>query len=303
MMRGYVIAAYAVLSLSSNVFAQSALDLQQAKVNALTKEFLSASDAVETRIDEVVSALTALRDSPASGTKVADTKIEAIQSLKANVENYRTKRLKVEEQLRRPVSYWDPETLKKVEQFLDGKTQKRVDQIMELVNSVEGSAGSSEKPTVLREDGWGNFRQVEDTSSKEYKQDKKLDKRATQVQKETRETIEQRIVDIEDQIRTLKSQAASTVNATRKAELERQTTDYEARLAAAKDALSTIGEASYAGETRTVESSSEGHKLNMKLGDVAAQLQTEQRKVDALGAQLMNELATLDSLKASTGQP
>jgi len=308
MMKELVLAVSMTLLVASSTPAQtsaaaSALDRQQEKVAALMKDFLSANDAIETRIDEAVSALSSLRDSPDSGTKVADAKMDVIQDLTANVEKYRTRRLTIEDRLRQSASAWDPETLKRVEAFLDGKIEKRVDQILELVNSVKGSAGSSAKPTVLREDGWGNIREVEDTSDKAYKQDQKLDKRATQVQEETRETLEKRILDIENQIRTLKSQAASTADAERKAELQRQAADYEARLAAAKNALSTVGETQPGTGTLAVDPSSEAQKLSMKLKETTARLKAEQVKVEALGAQLMNELARLDSLKAAAAQP
>ena len=305
MTRGIEVVACTVLLLSPAAWAQSVaepaarLAVQEQKVNALLRQFLSANEAIEARIDEVVETLTALRDSPESGTKVADTKIEAVQSLKASVEKYRTKRLGVEEQLRRTASSWDPETLKSVQAFLDEKIEARVNRIMELVGSVEGAAAAGgTKGTVLREDGWGNLREVEDTSSKEYKQGQKIEKRAEQVQEETREALETHMADMENRIRTLKTQSASTADPARKAELERQAAGYEERLAAARDTLSAIGEAPYGADVRTVDSSSEGHTLSLKLQEVTMHLQAEQRKVDMLGAQLMNELARLDSIRA-----
>lgn len=305
MIRKLVVAASIALTFASGASAQpaiGALGLQQQKVSNLAKEFFSANDALEARLDDVVSTLTSLRDSPKSGTQVADAKADAVQSLKASVDKYRTQRLKIEDQLRQSSSAWDPETLKRVETFIDGRLQKRVGQIMELVNSVEGSAGSSETSTVLREDGWGNIREVEDTSSKEYKQGEKLDKRATQIQKDTREDIEKRITALKSQISTLKSQSAATADPTRKAELERQVAGYESRLAVAQKALSNVGQTNDESETQTVGSAAEGHKLDLKLREVTSQMQTEQRKVDMLGAQLMNELARLDSLKAPAAQ-
>ncbi len=301
------IIAAACFAVASCAFAQSvapdALTYQQEKVKGMLQQYLAANDAIEKQIDEAVSTLTSLSDSVKSGTKVADTKMDAIESLKAGVDKFRLQRQKVEVQLRQSMSSWDPETLKKVEAFLDGKIQKRVEQIMTLANSIDsGSGTSSETPKVLREDGWGNYREVEDTGSKESKQADKMAKREGEVQKETREAIEKRIVDIENQIRTLKSQSMAVTDPERKAEYDRQVSEYEGRLVSAKEALSKVGELSYAGGGQEVETSSEGHKLNMKLRELTMQLQSERVKCDALGTQLMNELARLDSMKARAGQ-
>jgi hypothetical protein len=270
---------------------------QEKKVAALADQFFAASEALEKRIDELVTELASVRDSASSGTKIADTKKEVIEKLKASIDTYRVKRQKIEAELRRPASYWDSGALEKAEGFQDERIQKRAGQILELVNSLYDSTEYKEFRTVYQEDGWGNVREVEDTQSKEYKQAKKADQRAEKVGEETRETIEQRIVDLENRTRWLKEQVAATVDAERKSELERQVAANEARLAESRALLSQVGEAG-SGGAEPVSGSSEARDIEARIRSAAAALKAEHTKLDMLGSQLMQELGKLDSKPA-----
>jgi hypothetical protein len=278
--------------------ANNARSFQEKKVAALADQFFAASEALEKRIDDLVKELVSVRDSTSSGTRIADTKKQLIDGLMASIDTYRLKRQKVEAELRRPVSYWDADTLEKAEGFHDGRIKKRADQILELGNSLYNSTEYKEFDKVYKEDGWGNVREVEDTQSKGYKQSKKSDQRAEQVGKQTRQTIQQRIVDLQNQINVLKSQSAGTIDPARKAELERQIAANESRLAETQGLLSQVGESGHAGTT-TVDSSSEARDIEMKIRSAAASVKAEHAKLDMLGTQLMQELARLDSMPAS----
>jgi chromosome segregation ATPase len=75
---------------------------REQRVNLLRDELKSLDARMETRVDSLVDALTAIGDSKDSKTKVARMKEKTMTALNNSINYYQNKRASMQEELRRP---------------------------------------------------------------------------------------------------------------------------------------------------------------------------------------------------------
>lgn len=125
-----------------------ALAASQRRVDLLRDEIRRIDDRIESRLGVIIDTLTAVGDSPESGTKVARMKEETGQRLRKTIDYYAQKRAALQEELRQPRLRLTDEEKHKLIALFDARIEKRTRQILALHQSMP-SAASPGRPAAV----------------------------------------------------------------------------------------------------------------------------------------------------------
>jgi hypothetical protein len=111
------------------------IEMRERRLAELTEEISTLANRTDTRIGELVTLLSGIRDSQQSRHNVSQIKAQAVQGLRRMIETYRRERREVAERLRtdrsRPM-----EALNRDIDLIDARIEKRVADIIELTRSI-----------------------------------------------------------------------------------------------------------------------------------------------------------------------
>lgn len=115
---------------------EAALAAMERRANLIRDEIRAMDSRIETRGDALLDSLRSIGDSKDSRSKIARMKEETIESLRSNIQYYRSKRAALKEELRRPTLNLTTEEKKRMIAAFDARIEKRVTQIIELLKSL-----------------------------------------------------------------------------------------------------------------------------------------------------------------------
>lgn len=183
--------------------AQAALAAREQRAALLRDELKALDDRIETRIDALVAALSAIGDSKDSCTKVARMKERTIGSLKNTIAYYQTKRAAMQEELRRPTLRLTDEQKRRAIAVFDARIEKRVAQILALQKSL---------PTAKEYDRYeatgSTWAGTQYTRNDDYDQNRRVTAVTNSQRREIEEGLRHSIARLEQQNRSLRTAGA-----------------------------------------------------------------------------------------------
>ena len=179
------------------------IEMRERRLADLTEEISGLARRTDTRIEELVTLLSNVRDSQQSRHNVSQIKGEAIEGLRRMIETYRRERREVVERLRtdrsRPM-----EALNRDIDLIDARIEKRVADILTLAASIptRTDVDRIESTGYGSTNFWGGW--YENTRvSEEWRQNRRDGVQSTRQRREVRQALEQSIRELEDRRRTL----------------------------------------------------------------------------------------------------
>ncbi len=110
---------------------------QETVVEALSEQFFSLNEEIETRIQNIVDGIAKLEDSDASGTRVSHMKKRVIEDLKKGIHALQQRRNANAATLARLPAYRQEGAVQgRAVEFLDDKLKLRIDQVMTMAGSL-----------------------------------------------------------------------------------------------------------------------------------------------------------------------
>ena len=184
------------------------------------QELLKSTDArLEKGINDLVTLLQSVNDSPESRTRVTLLKEQVAKALAKSISYYRQKRQKTRGALERPDLGYNPEDLRKGLAALDERIEKRINQIIELTRSL---AVHQEFERYLVEYGDSRYGWDDDKKYRkndDWYQDRRVTGLTDQDRKQVEEALQKNLDDLDRRARDLKSRIA-TATGTSKSLLE-----------------------------------------------------------------------------------
>jgi chromosome segregation ATPase len=173
---GLVVASFGAAPLTAadadlETTLKATLKARQHHAETLLSSLRATDKRVESRMENLVKALTAVADTKDSKTKVARLKQDTIEGLKKNIDLYNRKRAEIQEQILRPTTKLFPEQKEQIRKALDSRIEKRIAQIVELEKSlpshedykkyqvIGGGVGFADT-TLLKNEDWEQNRRV-----------------------------------------------------------------------------------------------------------------------------------------------
>ncbi len=180
-----------------------ALKARQHHAETLLSSVRATDKRVESRMENLVKALTTVADTKDSKTKVARLKEETIDGLKKSIELYNRKRADIQEQIMRPTAKLFPEQKEQIRSALDSRIEKRIAQIVELQKSLP-SHEDYEKYKVVG--GGVGFADNTILKNEDWEQNRRVTQHTDAVRKQLVEELQHSITRLGDQDRRLRTQ-------------------------------------------------------------------------------------------------
>jgi hypothetical protein len=179
------------------------IEMRERRLAELTEEISTLANRTDTRIEELVTLLSGIRDSQQSRHNVSQIKAQAVQGLRRMIETYRRERREVAERLRtdrsRPM-----EALNRDIDLIDARIEKRVADIIQLTRSIPTRENIDRIETTGYGSStfWGGW--YENTRvSEDWRQNRRDGVQATRQRRELTQALEQSVQDLERRRRTL----------------------------------------------------------------------------------------------------
>lgn len=181
-----------------------ALKARQHHADTLLNSLRATDKRVESRMENLVRALTSVADTKDSKTKVARIKEDTIDGLKKSIELYNRKREEIQEQIMRPTAKLFAEQKEQIRSALDSRIEKRIAQIVELEKSLP-SHEDYEKYKVVG--GGVGFADSTILKNEDWEQNRRVTQHTDQVRKDLIEGLQKSIARLGEQDRRLRKQA------------------------------------------------------------------------------------------------
>jgi hypothetical protein len=174
------------------------------RADLLRDEIKALDSRIESRVDSIVDALSAIGDSKDSRTKVARMKEQTIGALKNSITYYQNKRATLQEELRRPTLRLTEEQKRRGVAIFDARMEKRVAQILQLQKSLP-----TEKDYDRYKATGSNWYGTEYVMNEDYKQNKRVTAVTNTQRKEIETGLRTSIARLESQNRMLRANQGS----------------------------------------------------------------------------------------------
>ena len=179
------------------------IEMRERRLADLTEEISTLARRTDSRIEELVTLLSGIRDSQQSRHNVSQIKAQAVQGLRRMIETYRRERRDVVERLRtdrsRPM-----EALNRDIDLIDARIEKRVADIIALTRSIptRENIDRIENTGYGSTNFWGGW--YENTRvSEDWRQNRRDGVQSTRQRRELTQALEQSVLDLERRRRTL----------------------------------------------------------------------------------------------------
>lgn len=179
------------------------LAVRQQRVGLLRSEIEEMDGHFESRVDLLVETLVKINDSKDSRTKVARMKEETQNKLLETVKYYEQKRAALKEELRNPRTHLTAAEKQQAMGTFDARIEKRVKQILALSKSMPQHK-DYERYRATGGGWWGT--QYE--RNQDYEQNRRITSHVNQQRKAIAKELDSSIARLDQQLRTLKTQAA-----------------------------------------------------------------------------------------------
>jgi hypothetical protein len=195
------------------------LNARQHHADVLLEELRATDKRVESRMENLVTALKAVADSKDSKTKVARLKEETIGGLTKSIEIYNRKREEIQEQIVRPTANLTDAQKKQIRKALDSRIEKRVAQIVELQKSMPTHQDYEKYKIIGGGDGWNNTI----LKNEDWEQNRRVTLHSDQLRNKLMEELRHSASRLEEQNRRLQQQLQTNAGAETmlKAEIQR----------------------------------------------------------------------------------
>ncbi len=173
------------------------IEMRERRLAEITEEISTLAQRTDSRIEELVTLLSGVRDSQQSRHNVSQVKSQAVQGLRRMIETYRRERREVAERLRtdrsRPM-----EALKRDMDLIDARIEKRVEDIIALTRSIPAREDIDriESTGYGSTNFWGGW--YEHTRlSEDWRQNRRDGVQSTRQRRELTQALEQSVQDLE----------------------------------------------------------------------------------------------------------
>jgi chromosome segregation ATPase len=182
---------------------EAVVKAREQRVNLLRDELKSLDARMETRVDSLVDALTAIGDSKDSKTKVARMKEKTMTALNNSINYYQNKRASMQEELRRPTLNLTEEQKRRAIAVFDAHMEKRVAQILKLQKSLP-TEKDYDRYKATGSNWWG----TEYVMNEDYKQNLRVSSVTNTQRREIEAGLRKSIARLEQQNKDLRAKGA-----------------------------------------------------------------------------------------------
>lgn len=150
------------------------VDRQEKTVDDMTSALLAMDAGVEKKIDQLVTTLASLKDSPDSGADVERLKKDVIDGLQRSIQFYQQRRAAKKDDLLRGTSTMSDDDLEKDMEHLDDRTDTRIAQIVELTQSFARQEYVDKYIYTVDDGRWRKDDEVRREANPAYRQNQKV---------------------------------------------------------------------------------------------------------------------------------
>jgi len=270
-------------------YLQKLIKAEKEKIQDITTQLLETDQQIEERVDKIVNYLTSVQDSVDSGTKVLNIKTKAMEGLGKAAQNYIRERDKLQDSLRRSRNSDVAEEQAKSVKALNKRAEKRVAQIVQLTRTLTTDA-DFQQYTRDFSTGWQR------SETKGYKWNKRTQMAAKPTVNKVDKALEQSVDHLERQNLTLQAQKQGQRKVDQ-SKYDEQIERNEEIIQTRKEQLEEVQSGPEYGQGGKSLSKDQAGKLDKKLREVTAQINTEFNKLMRLNSELQVESARLHNLR------
>lgn len=271
---------------------KAALAVRQDRVKLLRDEIKQSDVRIESRLDVILGALTAVTDSKNSKSKVTRIKEDTGKQLLKTITYYDQKRAALKEELRNPRLQLTREEKEKIIAIFDDRIEKRTNQIVALYRSMP--AFEDHEPNRTVSDGWGNSYTVRNS---DYDQARRMTTHTNQQRDAIVKQLDASLVRLDRQGRSLKEKLAATTDPAQRVELGQELAVNDALIAERRKQRANV--LTSAGSEGRALSLNEAVDLDKALKTASKDLGQEFTMLFQRYNTLLNELSTLHATESA----
>lgn len=268
------------------------------RVDALTEELLEMDKAIENKVDGLVAAVAAVKDSTDSGTRIEHNKRELIEGLQKSIRFYQQRRAAKKAQFLSPGNGVSKEDLKKDMDFLDTRMDERIDQIVSIAQSFTRHENHKKYIYEYKDTAYKDWYYRDRDINPEYKQNKRATQTADKSREDLIEDAQAAMAKLQRENAVMQGQirgASSQADYDRKvAEMERNQHLIE-KLADNIDALAGVGKGL---KTTPVKDAKEAHELELNVRKTVSEIHADYRVMLAKKSRLDLERSRLNGVRS-----
>lgn len=283
-------ASVAALAQGSSMM-QAQIAQSQDRVQRLTQDLIEMDEHIEKNVNQLISLMAGVRDSPETGTEMVSTKENILVRLGNSIDTYQRQRQSI---TGGPNSPWQQRPTAGQQQtleLLDELTERRVDQIVELASSL-ATHEDFEKYTIERRTQIKNYKR---TVSDDYRNNKRVTAKSEPLRETVVEEGRESIANLERQAADLERQIRAARTPDQRADLEDQLAAVDERLSTRRNQVDEVAE-TYPPNTRQV-GRDEASEIMDFIDDEVRQIQEDFRRLQMTKSNLDHERNRLRSLQ------
>ena len=274
------------------------LGKQEALVEKLSDEFFAANEALEKKMEDVVSLAASFKDTQDTGTRVNRMKAQLVEGIGKSIRALRLERDKNRAELARLPSYrQDGSSQDRAAEFLDEKIEGRVDLLMDLANSMHRHR-DVKKYRYYYEEDWDDDIEVKRKVTDEYKDNRMKSTGSRLTRDELTESIEKeehRLKQRNNHLEAEMKRAPNLDHTAAKAEVA-DNQEFLDVLAEKKRELLTGSKAT---EGKGIGDMSDAMELERQIGNEIREMRGAANQLRILGQRLKGEINRLNAQQAA----
>ncbi|WP_156817233.1 hypothetical protein [Rubritalea marina] len=202
---------------ASVVALEKRIQERRDRLTELSEDALRLDDRLESKVDNIVNKLASLKDSQGSRRRISAIKMQAMETLADDVQNYQRRRAELVRELRKENPEQPSDLVEKDVALLDQRVEKRVAQVLKLSNSFTQEKDTKKYETTgYRSYGWNGWYSNErvDEKWRQNRRDKSMNKRqrdaVNEGLKKSLESYKRQLADVERKLSSENNSAEYT---------------------------------------------------------------------------------------------